>query len=300
MTAILILGLALLAVGVAMTIRALAVPRGHGRTVDQIERYGFTAADSVTTESEDSFLDRMATGIGEFLESHFRWFKEETLKRRLLTAGLYSTSAARFLGYQGLLALVLLLFWVWLAGLTDATLVALVIGSLIAVALGWLLPWAWLTRRTRLRRDSIEYELPEMVDLLVVSVEAGVSLIGAMRIAAREVQGPLGEELRLTLQEQNMGLSSGQALEHLSQRTDTPGMRVFVRSIIQGELLGISLGQIMRNLSDEMRKRRKAAAEVRAQKAPIKMVFPLVLLIFPAMMVVLLVPALLNLSNFFS
>jgi len=299
MTAILILGLVLLATGIAMTVRALAAPQGSTSATDRIERYGFRAGSSGQTEREEGLIDRTATMVGQFIGRHFSWFKEEPVRRRLLAAGLYSTSPARFIGYQGLLALLFLLLWVWIAGLSNESVVSLVIGSFIAIALGWLLPWLWLARRTQARRESIEYELPEMVDLLVVSVEAGVSLIGAMRIAAREVHGPLGEELRLTLQEQNMGLSTSQALDNLSTRTDTQGMRVFVRSIVQGEALGISLGQIMRNLADEMRKRRKAAAEVRAQKAPIKMVFPLVLLIFPAMMVVLVLPALLNISEFF-
>jgi len=300
MTAILILGLVLLATGIAITLRALVAPRGNTGGIDRIGRYGFSGASSGQTEQEESLVDRMATVVGQFIGRHFAWVKEEPLRRRLLAAGLYSTTPTRFLGYQGLLSLVFLLFWVWVAGISNATVVGLVVGSIVAVGLGWLLPWAWLARRTYHRRESIEYELPEMVDLLVVSVEAGVSLIGAMRIAAREVRGPLGEELRLTLQEQNMGLSTAQALDNLTTRTDTQGMRVFTRSIVQGEALGISLGQIMRNLADEMRKRRKAAAEVRAQKAPIKMVFPLVLLIFPAMMVVLVLPALLNISEFFN
>jgi tight adherence protein C len=88
-----------------------------------------------------------------------------------------------------------------------------------------------------------------------------------------------------------------QTLENLGVRADTPGIRVFIRSIIQGETLGISIGQVMRNLSLEMRKRRKSAAEERAQKAPIKMLFPLVFLIFPAMFVVLLLPALLTIAD---
>ena len=94
-----------------------------------------------------------------------------------------------------------------------------------------------------------------------------------------------------------MGLSTSQTLENLFVRADTEGMRMFVRSIIQGETLGISIGQVMRNLSLEMRKRRKSAAEERAQKAPIKMVFPLVLLIFPAMFAILILPALINISR---
>ena len=77
-------------------------------------------------------------------------------------------------------------------------------------------------------------------------------------------------------------------------RADTPGVAIFSRSIIQGEALGVSMGQIMRNIADEMRKRRKAAAEERAQKAPIKMLFPLVFLIFPAMFVVILLPAIIS------
>ncbi len=302
MTAILILALALLATGIAMTVRALTFSRARTDTVGHIEQYGFQATEGTAThhDHEDGLVDRTATSVGSFLSRRFSAFKEEPLRVRLLAGGVYSTTPARFLGYQALLSLTLLLVWVWLGGLTGASVLALIIGAAAAVALGWLLPTAWLTRRIRLRRDSIEYELPELVDLLVVSVEAGVSLTGALRMAAREVRGPLGEELRLTLQEQNMGLPSTQALENMAERADTAGVRVFVRSIVQGELLGISLGQIMRNLADEMRKRRKAAAEERAQKAPIKMVFPLVLLIFPAMMVVLLLPALLNLRTFFS
>ena len=143
-------------------------------------------------------------------------------------------------------------------------------------------------------RTQIDYELPELIDLLVVSVEAGVGFSGSLRIAAERLTGPLGQELRLTLQEQNMGLSTTEALENLLVRADTPGVRSFVRSVIQGETLGVSIGQIMRNLAGEMRKRRKAAAEEQAQKAPIKMLFPLIFLIFPAMFVVLLIPAFIN------
>src|SRR5207244_12794596 len=100
-----------------------------------------------------------------------------------------------------------------------------------------------------------------------------------------------GGELRLTLQEQDMGLSMHEALGNMLSRCETASMRSFVRSVLQGETLGVSIGAIMRNLAMEMRKRRRQAAEERAQKAPIKMLFPLVFLIFPAMFIVLLYPA---------
>ena len=94
-----------------------------------------------------------------------------------------------------------------------------------------------------------------------------------------------------------MGLSSSEALEGMMRRVDTPGIRQFVRAITQGETLGVSIGQILRNLADEMRKRRKAKAEELAQKAPVKMLFPLIFLIFPAMFVVLLLPAVIAISD---
>src|SRR5919204_669865 len=103
--------------------------------------------------------------------------------------------------------------------------------------------------------------------------------------------GSLSDEVRLALQEQRMGLATNEALSGMLSRCDTPSMRSFVRSVIQGETLGVSIGNIMRNLATEMRKRRRAAAEERAQKAPIKMLFPLIFLIFPPMFIVLLYPA---------
>jgi tight adherence protein C len=133
--------------------------------------------------------------------------------------------------------------------------------------------------------------LPELIDLLVVTVEAGLGLSGSMQVAADRLRGPLGDELRLTLQEQRMGLTTTEALRNLLDRADTPGIRAFVRAIVQGETLGISIGQIMRDVATDMRKRRRQKAEERAQKAPIKILFPLIFLIFPAMFVVLLAPA---------
>jgi len=134
-------------------------------------------------------------------------------------------------------------------------------------------------------------QLPELIDLLVVTVEAGLGFGSSLQVASEKLDGPLGDELRLTLQEQNMGLSTNESLKNMLARAETPAMRSFVRSILQGEILGVSIGEIMRNLSTEMRKRRRAAAEERAQKAPIKILFPLIFLIFPAMFIILLGPA---------
>ena len=171
------------------------------------------------------------------------------------------------------------------------------LGIVISALFGWYLPSIVLERKTKERHHLIDRELPELIDLLVVTVEAGIGFNGALRLAAEQLEGPLAQELRLTLQEQSMGLATTEALDNLAYRVDTPGVKAFVRGISQGETLGVSISQILKNLADEMRKKRKATAEELAQKAPVKMLFPLIFLIFPAMFVVLLLPALLQISK---
>ena len=130
--------------------------------------------------------------------------------------------------------------------------------------------------------------MPDMIDLLVVTIEAGLGILASMRVASETMSDP---------QEQRMGLTVQQAIESLGKRADTPNMRIFARSLTQGERLGVSISATMRNLSLEMRKRRKAAAEEIAQKMPIKMLFPLILFIFPAMFIVILVPMAINIID---
>jgi tight adherence protein C len=111
------------------------------------------------------------------------------------------------------------------------------------------------------------------------------------------MKGALGDELRIVLQEQRMGLTPVQALENMVLRIPTPAVESFVRAMVQGQSLGVSVGHILRSLAVEMRKRRRAHAEQQAQKAPIKMLFPLVLMIFPALFVVILGPALVSILH---
>jgi tight adherence protein C len=178
--------------------------------------------------------------------------------------------------------------------------VPLVLGAgVFAGFIGWRVPRMIVQSRGRRRQTEIDYQLPELIDLLVVTVEAGVGFTGSLRIAGERIGGVLGEELGLTLQEQTMGLTTNEALANMLERVETPGMRSFIRSILQGETLGVSIGQILRNVALEMRKRRRALAEERAQKAPIKILFPLVFMIFPAIFVIILAPAVYGLLDAF-
>ena len=180
---------------------------------------------------------------------------------------------------------------------------SLVLAVVLAVAAGvggWYAPVYYIELKRRKRMELVDKQMPDFIDLLVVTIEAGLGILASMRVASDSMTDPLGQELRLTLQEQRMGLSVGQAIESLGRRADCDNMRIFVRSITQGERLGVSIGTTMRNLSLEMRKRRRAKAEERAQKMPIKMLFPLIFFIFPALFIVILTPMVISIARAFS
>jgi tight adherence protein C len=291
----LLIGLLLTAASAVLIMRAVAMPRIEAAArLSQIQAYGFaTPTGAVVAPSEERrpLLDGLAQAVGRLLAGRWSAFDEAEIRKLLTSAGLYTTTPMTFIGYRALAALTLPLTMFWYLSATGAGRTMLIGGVVFAVALGWTIPMTLVTRRARRRFESIEHDLPELIDLLVVTVEAGLGFTGSLDICAQKMEGPLGDELRLTLQEQRMGLSTTQALSNLLVRCDTPSMRSFVRSVVQGETLGVSIGQIMRSLALEMRKRRRASAEERAQKAPIKLLFPLVFLIFPSMFVVLLFPA---------
>jgi tight adherence protein C len=163
---------------------------------------------------------------------------------------------------------------------------------------GFIFPDALMTMRVRARRETLRSQLPDTLDLLAVSVEAGLGLDGALAKLTEHMHGPLVDEFALTLGEIRIGESRHEALKKLTERVPTPELAAFVRSVIQSDQLGISLGRILRVQAADSRLRRQAAAEEKAMKAPIKMLFPTVLLIFPAMFLVILGPAFLNLAHY--
>jgi tight adherence protein C len=296
-----LIALILVGTSAAMLARALAVGRTRAvRHLGQIHAYGYTAT-GVDGDKRPArtVLDDFAGAIGASLATRFGGMREVELRKQLIAAGLYKTPPRRFLGYMALSAVVLPVSITWLtiaAGAAGALLIVLVA---VMAPLGWMLPRIVVRRMATRRFERIDYELPELIDLLVVTVEAGLGFSASLRMAATRIEGPLGDELRLTIQEHNMGLAINDALKNFLERCDTPSVRGFVRSVVQGERLGVSMGQIMRNLALEMRKRRRQLAEERAHKAPVKLLFPLIFLIFPALFVVILGPAMFTLMKAF-
>jgi tight adherence protein C len=299
---ILLVGLFLAGAAVYLVGRAVAMPRVRAaEMIGQIGSYGFSGREEAPPKQTPvrGALDDVANLIGSAIARRASSGREAALRDRLMAAGLYLTPPKRFLGYQVLLTVTFPAAWVWLAGTMQMSGAVLWLGLPIALFFGWRAPLILVDRRARARLEEIDYDLPELIDILVVTVEAGLGFSGSLRTASERISGPLGDELRLALQEQNMGLTTEEALRHMMGRADTPAMRSFVRAVTQGETLGVSIGDILRSLAIEMRKRRKAAAEERAQKAPIKILFPLVFLIFPAIFIILLGPAIFDFIDAF-
>ena len=166
-------------------------------------------------------------------------------------------------------------------------------------ALGFLAP-AWvLTLKIRSRREKIRSDLPDALDLLAVSVEAGLGFDGAVTKLTEHMEGPLVEEFALMLNEIRVGETRTVALRKMTERVDAMELSNFVRAVIQADQLGISLARILRVQAADTRLRRQAAAEEKAMKAPIKMLIPTVFFIFPSMFIVILGPALLNIMAVF-
>jgi tight adherence protein C len=300
-TLFLLAGLALIAVSCVLVLRSVSLARSRERaTLTQIRSYGFNPHVPTVGGSLDlrTVVDAAASKAGGRLLRRFGAERQRSLRRQLDAAGMYRTSTATFLGYRmlGIGAPVGLLVVGSLDGALSARAILL---GVWARALGWFLPTHIVKRRAWSRIERVDKEVPELVDLLVTTVEAGVAFASGIQLAARSIQGPLGDELRLVLQEQSLGLTPVEALRNLSGRVDSSALRAFTQALIQGEALGVSIGKVLRDLAVDMRKRRRQAAEERAQKTPTKILFPLVGLILPAMFILTLGPVLAQVIKFF-
>ena len=302
MAIFLLTGLALIGLASALVIRSFSLGRARQReTMQQIAAYGFRSAAPKTAPPRDLRVvaHAAASTIGSRWLARLDEVQQRHLRRQLDAAGLYHTSVEAFLGYR-VFAIAAPAVLISLLALAGGGLGARGIVAAVWLGfLGWLSPKYFVKRCERQRIELVDREVPELVDLLVTTVEAGVAFAGGLQLAARGIRGPLGEELRLVLQEQSLGLSPDEALRNLSTRVESPALRAFTQALIQGESLGVSIGKVLRDLAVDMRKRRRQSAEERAQKTPTKILFPLVGLILPAMFILTLGPVMMRVTDFF-
>ncbi len=222
----------------------------------------------------------------------------DAISGKLVAAGLtHRLTAANFLAIKGGATVAGGLLGVLLAAAGAAAAGLLFVPALAAI--GFLAPDMVLNFKIRARRELIKSELPDALDLLAVSVEAGLGFDGAVTKLTEHMDGPLIDEFALTLNEIRVGETRSVALRKMATRVDAMELSNFVRAVIQAEQLGISLGRILRVQATDTRLRRQAAAEEKAMKAPIKMLFPTVFFIFPSMFIVVLGPAMLHILSVF-
>ena len=233
-------------------------------------------------------LARRATPIGY----------ADTVKRKIVIAGnppgyeVDRVLVLKVLGAaSGVLWIPLIYFVLGLTGMM----------ALLATGFLWVVsflgPDLTLGRKIEWRQHEIAVHLPDMLDLLVISVEAGLGFEQAVDRTASAVPGPLADEFRRMLQETRIGATRADALRALDERTQVQDLRSFILAMLQADAFGVSVARILRSQADEMRIRRRQAAEEQAQAAPIKMLFPLVFCIFPAVFVVVLGPALISIND---
>ncbi len=216
----------------------------------------------------------------------------EKLKQNLLEAGSPSRiGPSEFLGLRLVVGGVAGGAFFLMFAVTGAALGQLLLFPLVVAGIGYMIPGIWLSRKIKDRKHEIQMALPDAIDLLTISVEAGLGFDPALQRVAEKWDNELTREFRRMLHEIRIGKSRREALKEMSNRVNIDDLNVFIASVVQADQLGVSISQVLRVQSKQMRLRRRQRAEEKAHKAPIKMLFPMILLIFPAMYVVILGPA---------
>jgi tight adherence protein C len=167
-------------------------------------------------------------------------------------------------------------------------------------AFGLFLPDFWIRNLGEKRQLELQKGLPDALDMLTICVEAGLGFDAALGRVARNLEGPIAEETARVLQEMQFGMSRSEAMRALVSRTDVPELRSFVSAVVQSTELGISIGDVLREQSKEMRIKRRQRAEEKAQKLQVKLLLPLITCLLPAMFTVVLGPAAIELIHFFA
>ena len=299
---LLTLGLAVAVVGGMLVANAMRAPQVDAEAVLAELDTEPPVLDEFTTRLREPIAARLlrplAASLGEMIAGLVPRRRADQLRHRLLVAGVSAkVGPEEFVVMQGV-------------GLGGGVLLGLLIGKMsgytgfgllrlavILAAMGVFGPVAWLRRKQDERQASIKRDLPDVLDLLAISVEAGVGFEGAVEVVTRHFDSPLATEFARTLQEMELGLPRREALQNLKRRTEVPELSNFVLVLVQADALGMPIGRVLRTQAHEMRLKRRQWAREKAARLPVKILVPLTIFILPALFVVILGPAAMSIAH---
>jgi tight adherence protein C len=291
---------AVVALALVLVIVGVSAPNPQETLQQRLAEYGARETPVSLEEIELSlpFSQRiivpLLNSVAQFVARFTPQRSLESARHNLELAGSpYNLTASQFWAARAGVAIVL----GFLIGLTMAVTrqdwPRSVLYTLLAAALGFFLPVIWLSSQISRRKNSIIKSLPDALDLLTVCVEAGLGFDGAMQKVTDKWKDDLALAFARVLQEIRLGKTRREALRDMSDSMDVTDVTSFVAAIIQADQLGVSIAKVLRIQSDQMRVRRRQRAEEKAHQAPVKMLFPMVFLIFPSLYIILLGPAVL-------
>ncbi|KRC56746.1 MULTISPECIES: type II secretion system F family protein [unclassified Nocardioides] len=303
---LLLLGFVLLVGAVAAASAAFVkgeTTDGLSRALEALERQG-THDPEFTREAELPFTDRVigplqerALGVGRRITGADQ---SERIRHKLERAGNpRGWTVDRVISSKVLGAVVVPLAAVALALLLEATAAIVLLAAIVGVVLGFFAPDLYLYNTAQKRADQVKRTLADAVDLLTISVEAGLGFDAALQQVARNTDGPVAEEFSRMLREMQLGRSRADALRTLGERSDVEDLKTFAGSMVQADAFGIPIGQVLRVQSNEIRVKRRQYAEQKAQQVPVKIMIPLVLFILPCLLIIVMGPAILQAMDAF-
>ncbi|MDE3090349.1 MAG: type II secretion system F family protein [Chloroflexota bacterium] len=292
----------LLGLSVILIFLGLGLPGKPSAVQTRLETYGSRPRTLVEMELEQPFSDRIINpaikGMAAFIARLAPQRNIEQMRHRLDLAGNPNNwSASDLLGVRGMAAIITTVVVLVPLLLLGTPLPQVALFTIIAAILGFYLPILWLDSKIRARKHEIQKALPDALDLLTISVEAGLGFDAAMVKVTEKWDNELGRAFSRANTEIRLGKLRREALRDMANRTDVPDVSNFIAAVIQADQLGVSLAKVLRIQSDQMRVKRRQRAEEQAAQAPVKMMFPLVFLIFPSIFIVLLGPAVLILMS---
>lgn len=309
MTAVLALGLGALFLAILL---ALAATGAFSSTSTRRVARSLAAVEALRTNPTALREKELARPFGErvldplltqFVTIGQRFTPDDRLhriRRRLDLAGNPTGwDSDRVLGLKALGALLGLLLGTALPPLLGTGVAGTSLIVVLAIALGWFGPTMWVYQKGYDRSEQILREMPDAIDLLTISVEAGLTFDAALAQVARNTQGPLAEEFFRVLQEMQIGTGRVDALRGLGERTDVSELKSFAGAMVQADSLGVPIARVLRVQAKEIRVKRSQRAEEKAQKVPVKILFPLIFCVMPTLFIIILGPAALTIATRF-